>query len=630
MKTIDTPKSQGSGAICLGPVADLEKHLPPEWWKSLFNSVYLKTDADVVENEENTIREVDMLIELTKISPQDHILDLCCGQGRHTIELARRGYSLVTGIDRSRFLIRLARKRAQEMKLKIRFSEGDARRIRLLADSMDCVALMGNSFGYFERQEDDNAVLRAVKHVLSSKGTLFLDVVDGDWIRKNYEPRTWEWIDQHLFVCRERTLAQDNKRIISREVVVDAEKGVLTDQFYAERAYSFEELEILLQSEGFTNITFHSNLQAKSTREQDLGMMANRIIVTAKAPEKVRVAKPAIRTKIPVTVIMGDPRMPDTVKKDGKFNSEDHDTINYLREALEKLAGFQFVYLDNHKKLLSQLIQYPPEYVLNFCDEGYCNDPFKELHVPAILEMLKIPYTGAGPGSLSICYNKALVRAYAKEMGIEVPEEIWIDPNNQACALPSVFPALVKPSYGDSSVGITKDAVVHNAIELLSYFDKMRDLVPGVPILVQEYLSGNEYSISIIGNEGSYEALPILQVDFSNLPDNLPKILSYESKWEPDSPYWNKIRYFEAKLDERKARQLFDWSILLFERLGCRDYARFDFREDSSGNIKLLEVNPNPGWCWDGKFNLMAGYAGISYHELLEKVLQAALERWRK
>lgn len=630
MKTQDLKNPASTQARCLGPVADLEKHLPPEWWKSLFNSIYLKTDADVVENEQNTKMEVDLLIENTGISTTDHILDLCCGQGRHTIELANRGFQFLTGIDRSRFLIRVARKRAHELKVKIRFSEGDARKIRLLPDSIDCVALMGNSFGYFERQEDDNLVLRAIKQVLRSKGTVFFDVVDGEWIRTHYEPRSWEWIDQRLFVCRERTLGEDGKRIITREVVVDVDKGVLTDQFYAERAYTFEELKSLLEGEGFTHVTRHSNLQAKSTREQDLGMMANRILVTAKAPEKVKAQAQKTAQKMPITVIMGDPRLPDPVKLNGKFNEEDFQTIAKLKEALEMLPRFQFNYMDNHKKLISQLLQYPPEYVLNLCDEGYLNDALKELHVPSLLEMLKIPYTGAGPSCLSICYNKALVRAYAEEMGIPVPEEIWIDPNNQACALPSVFPALVKPSCGDSSIGITKDAVVHNAEELVGYFDKMRDLVPGVPILVQEFLSGNEYGVSIIGNDGSWEILPILQVDFSHLPKGLPRILCYESKWEPESPYWNSIRYIEAKLDEKKARQLIDQSIMLFERLGCRDYARFDFREDANGVIKLLEVNPNPGWCWDGKFNLMARFGGIEYHELLEKVLQAAIERWKK
>ncbi len=114
----------------LGPVADLEKHLPSEWWKTLFNSIYLKTDADVVENAGNTVQEIDLLLSLTGLEPSDHILDLCCGQGRHTLELAKRGYNFVTGIDRSRYLVRLARKRAIEMKLQPVFSEGDAEKSR--------------------------------------------------------------------------------------------------------------------------------------------------------------------------------------------------------------------------------------------------------------------------------------------------------------------------------------------------------------------------------------------------------------------------------------------------------------------------------------------------------------------
>ena len=72
---------------------------------------------------------------------------------------------------------------------------------------------------------------------------------------------------------------------------------------------------------------------------------------------------------------------------------------------------------------------------------------------------------------------------------------------------------------------------------------------------------------------------------------------------------------------------MIDYANILFERLGCRDYARFDFRADAAGEIKLLEVNPNPGWCWDGKLNLMAEMAGLRYSDLLRLILEAAQER---
>lgn len=622
-------KPKSPAGRTLGPVSDLERHLPAEWWKSLFNSLYLKTDGDVVENNINTQNDIDLLIEKTGIKPDDHVLDLCCGQGRHSLELASRGYHYVTGVDRSRYLIRLARKRAKNLGLAIAFSEGDARKFRLPESSRDCVFLMGNSFGYFEREEDDIAVLDSVKKVLKSKGKLVLDIVDGNWMREHFEPRSWEWIDQNHFVCRERSLATDGKRIVSREVITNAEMGVIADQFYAERLYTFEEISSLLETLGFSDIKNHGNVTSDSTRGHDLGMMANRLFITAQAPVKLRAVPKAVQKKIETTVLMGDPRLPDPIKKGGKFNEEDIETINILKEALKNLDDFSFTYVDNHKTLIKRLIDNPPSFVFNLCDEGYNNNAILELHVPAVLEMLGIPYTGSGPACLATCYNKAIVRALAADLNIPVPLETYYDPSDQAANLPSIFPALLKPSCGDSSIGITKDAVVSNAKELMSYLKKLRQQMPGMPILIQEFLPGSEYSVALIGNPGRFESLPVLEVDYSALPKGLPKLLSYESKWLPESPYWSEIKYKEAELDEDVRRKMIDYSALLFERLDCRDYARFDFRADSSGTVKLLEVNPNPGWCWDGKFNLMAGFAGIEYQELLDKVLKAARDRVR-
>jgi D-alanine-D-alanine ligase len=239
------------GARTLGPVSDLERHLPSDWWRTLFNSLYLETDGDIIENDRNTAEEVDLLIRSVGLESNDRILDLCCGQGRHSLELARRGFSHVIGLDRSRYLIRLARKRAKQSNLQVSFHEGDARRFRLGEAEFHCVCLLGNSFGYFERPEDDLAVLEAVKHALASGGTLIMDLMDGEWMRLHFEPRSWEWIDQNHFVCRERELTEDADRLISREVVVHAERGVIADQFYAERLYSKERLAALLTSAGF-------------------------------------------------------------------------------------------------------------------------------------------------------------------------------------------------------------------------------------------------------------------------------------------------------------------------------------------------------------------------------------------
>ena len=626
--TDDGQQDRRIGARTLGPVSDLERHLPSDWWRTLFNSLYLETDGDVIENDRNTADEVGLLIRSVGLERNDRILDLCCGQGRHSLELARRGFPHVTGLDRSRYLIRLARKRAKQRVLQVSFHEGDARRFRLGDGEFHCVCILGNSFGYFERPEDDLAVLEAVKRALGSGGSLVMDLMDGDWMRHHFEARSWEWVDQNHFVCRERDLAGDGDRLISREVVVHAERGVIADQFYAERLYSKERLEALLKSAGFTNVRFHSLLAPDSHRNQDLGMVAHRLFVTSDAPRRARRMPRRAALFSDTTVILGDPNLPDPVKRNGRFNEEDAETVERFKTALGELPDYRFRFLDNHASLFADLRANRPHFVLNFCDEGFNNDAFMEMHVPAMLEMLDIPYSGAGPACLGLCYNKSLVRGIAQAIDVPVPAETYFNSDDLAATIPSVFPALIKPNYGDSSIGITKDAVVHTWEEAITCLGRLRAQMPGCPILIQEFLTGPEYSVGIIGNPGQgYRVLPPLEVDYSRLDPALPQLLPYESKWIPDSPYWMQISYREARLDEEGRRKMIDYSNILFERLGCRDYARFDFRADAEGEIRLLEVNPNPGWCWDGKLNLMAEMAGLRYSDLLKLIIEAAQER---
>ena len=613
---------------CLGPVADLEAHLPAEWWRKLFNALYVKTDGDVVENAENTRREVDFIVSAAAITSTSNILDLCCGQGRHCLELVRRGFKNVMGVDRSRYLIRLAKKRAQTEALQVAFKEGDARNPRLNENSFDCVAIMGNSFGYFSNKQDDEKVLTTVGKILRPTGQLVLDITDGAHMAENFDRRSWEWIDEHHFVCRERSISKEGDRLISREVIVNDETGVIADQFYAERLYTRESISKLLEKTGFRNIRHHGHAEAVSDRDQDLGMMARRILLTADAPQlPARKARGKVQ-QIDVTVLMGDPRLPDGVKRNGTFNQEDFDTIRRLTDALSELPAYKVRYLNNHGTLERDLAELKTDLVLNLCDEGFNNDPYKELHVPALLELRGLPYTGAGPSALAACYDKGLVRAVAQSLDVPVPLETYVRPGDQGATLPSVFPALLKPNTGDSSQGITKDAVVNSTRSLIDYLERLRTEFPKRGVLVQEFLTGPEYSVGLIGNpDQGLRALPVLEVDYSKLDPKLPKILGYESKWEPESAYWSQIKYHEATLADHIQQQLIENSSRMFERLGCRDYARFDFRADAKGEIKLLEVNPNPGWCWDGKLNIMAGFQGLRYADLLHQILQAAEER---
>ena len=623
-------KPSPSQSCFLGPVETLEDHVRPDWWQRIFNSLYLKTDADVVDDPLITCREVDTFSQILNLKSEDSILDLCCGQGRHVLELARRGFK-VEGLDRSRYLIQKARAMSKKENLSVKFKEGDARKLPYGNDAFDVVMIMGNSFGYFETEKDDLRVLREIYRVLKPWGRLLLDVSDGEYLEKNFQKRSWEWIDKKLFVCRERSLSSDSKRLISREVITDVNQGVVADQFYAERLYQKEGLLQLFNDAGFADVVVHGEIVTDSQRNQDLGMMERRIIVTGivkKDWSPKRSYRKAGRKQI--VVIFGDPKKPDLLKPQAVFDDDDFYTINQLKSALSDLPEYDFTYVSNHMTIIQDLkrVADKTHIAMNLCDEGFYNDPRKELHIPALLDILNVPYTGASSQCLAFCYDKSLVRGIAKEMKIPVPRAFFIEPDDTTFNLPFCFPVIVKPNLGDSSFGITQESVAYTYEQLINAITIIREkLGYEKPILVEEFLTGKDLSVGIVGNPlTSYRVLPITEEDYSEVPDNFPKVCGYEAKWLPDSPYY-KIKSVPAELNETTEKFITECCLKLFERLEVKDYGRFDWRLDEDGNPRLLEVNPNPGWCWDGHLAKMAAFAGMTYTDLLHTIIQAAEQR---
>ncbi|HOT46448.1 MAG TPA: methyltransferase domain-containing protein [Spirochaetota bacterium] len=615
----------------LGPVANLEEYVNPEWWSTIFNNALrLKTDADVAEDHAVTVREVDLFIRTANLLPDDRILDLSCGQGRHSLELARRGFKFVEGLDRSRYLIQRAKMQAKKDCLNVKFREGEARMLPYRPDTFDVIFILGNSFGYFETVNDDLRVLREVFRVLKPWGRLLIDVNDGDHLRRHFQPRSWDWIDKNHFVCRERSLSVDKQRLISREVVTHVEKGVIADQFYAERLYNSDSMQELLNAAGFSDIALHGDDDAGHPRGQDPGMTEKRIIMTAlvkKDWSPVRQKKTDIKN---VTVVLGDPMKRDPVRPAPGSGAGGRYAVDQMKDALKSLPDYNFTYISSHDSLINDLsrLRKNIDFVFNLCDDGYNNEARKELHVPSLLEMMDISYTGSGPQCIAYCYDKSLVRGIAKEMGIPVAKAFFIKPEDTAFDLPFGFPVICKPNFGDSSFGITQRSVCNSIEELVNAISEMRDrLGYEKPILVEEFLTGKDLSAGIIGNPpDSYRVLPLLEEDYSLLPPELPKICGYETKWVPDSPYRD-IRTVPAVISDENRKLIIECCLKLFERLECRDYCRFDWRLDGKGKPKLLEVNPNPGWCRDGHMAKMAKLDGLSYADMMGEILQAAEHR---
>lgn len=334
-------------------------------------------------------------------------------------------------------------------------------------------------------------------------------------------------------------------------------------------------------------------------------------------------------TSLHIGLLSGDPALPYEYGFDNRFGDAEMDAVNRVMEAVEELDGYQISHFGDHEQLFDRLRNAPPDLALNFCDTGYRNKLSNEANVPALLELLEIPYTGSDPICMHLCSDKAMVRLLAAAHGIPVPNETFVDLTAEPLTLPDLYPAILKPNDGCGSIGISRDCVVHDGAEADAYLRRLVAESGRGQALIQDFLTGPEYTLGLVGNpETGFTVLPILEIDYSALDPDLPPILSLGSKTDPDSAYWNALSFREADLEPEIHARMIEHSTWLFERLGMRDYARIDFRAGTDGVPRLLDANFNPTWSWDSKMATMAGWAGYSYAELLGMILDAARQRY--
>lgn len=252
----------------------------PDWWKSLFDEIYLLTDARSVDNSEVTQREIDVVCSLLPLQPEHAILDLCGGHGRHSLELHRRGFGDCTVLDYSDALLDHGRQMAEGNGCTVRFVQGDAAQTKLPGGSYDHVMILGNSLGYLPESSDDLRIMKEARRLLKPQGHLLLDITDGVVVRERFQPNAWHEIAKDIVVCRQRELEEDAVRV--REVVMCKERGLIRDQTYAIRTYAPKQLESLVKAAGFAEVTIHRNFSPQQQRG-DYGFMNHRLLLTARA-----------------------------------------------------------------------------------------------------------------------------------------------------------------------------------------------------------------------------------------------------------------------------------------------------------------------------------------------------------
>lgn len=251
----------------------------PDWWKRLFDEVYLVTDARTVCDEALTRREISLLCDMVPMVADHRVLDLCGGHGRHVLELSRRGWGHCVVLDFSHTLLSVGRERAREEGLPVTFIQGDARCLPMPPDHYHRAMILGNSLGYAGNSGSDNHMIKEAHRVLKSGGLLLLDVADAEAVRRHFAPNAWHEIGDDIVVCRQREM--DGNTINARELVIHKTMGLVRDQTYSIRLYSADALMAMVADAGFSDANVHTDFSLQQS-QGDLGFMNHRMIITAK------------------------------------------------------------------------------------------------------------------------------------------------------------------------------------------------------------------------------------------------------------------------------------------------------------------------------------------------------------
>ncbi len=251
----------------------------PDWWQRIFDDVYLKTDARSVCDDALTAWEVDYLERALELKGAERILDLCGGQGRHALELARRGFGKIVLLDFSAHLLWQGRQAARRENLPVAFVRADARRVPFEPASFDVVLVLGSSFGYFIDDDQNGKILAGAGRLLKPAGRLLLDLADADYVIRHFRPVSRHRVDDDLHVERVRELKEGY--IVCRETVRSDKRGLIRQQTYCTRLYTRPAITALLERAGFGGPVFNSGFMQRGG-QGDFGTMTSRMVVVAR------------------------------------------------------------------------------------------------------------------------------------------------------------------------------------------------------------------------------------------------------------------------------------------------------------------------------------------------------------
>ena len=277
-------------------------------------------------------------------------------------------------------------------------------------------------------------------------------------------------------------------------------------------------------------------------------------------------------------------------------------------------------------RLRARLLSFGTDVVFNLC-ESLGGDARLESAVPMVLESLGLPYTGSPPSALSCALYKDRVKVLLARAGVPTPDaQVLYSPDE----LPRVpYPAIVKPTREDGSIGITSSSVVHDeascrarVAEVIERFHQ--------PVLVERYIKGREFNVALFGFPTA-RILPLSEIDFGRLPSHLPKIVSYEAKWDEGSVEdQGTVPITFPQLPPAVAARIRRTALEAFRALGARDYGRVDVRLADDGTPFVIDVNPNCDLSSNAGLARACAAVGIDYSAMMRLLVRYAHRRRRE
>lgn len=296
-------------------------------------------------------------------------------------------------------------------------------------------------------------------------------------------------------------------------------------------------------------------------------------------------------------------------------------------DALTRLGHEPFYQLlDGTDASLASLARCKADLFFNLA-ESYGGDDTKDMNVAAYLDLLGKRYTGSDPRGLILAQDKGVAKKIFQFHDLHVPFFAILWRGRVDSAQDIRFPLIVKPANEDGSIGIDSGSVVNSVKELMERIHWIDEEFES-PALIEEYIDGREIYASILGNDRA-EALPLIELDLSKLPEGTPRVAGYDVKFDRDSEGYKKTRSAPAEdLDEETEERLKETALTAFQVLRLRDYARVDMRLTPEGKIYVLEANPNPWLSSAAEFSMAARKSGRTYAETIGEIVTLARARY--